>query len=133
MSKNHNAKNCIQRLRCRTCKENHPNGQRLFSQFISFNSRPQSRDIFQNIFTFFTLLRKFPNFLPVFAGFFTFSALSIPFLKEIASMSLLSRIGSAGKNDYYVRKCKARKDRSLTKRHSNESQDLRNVHQLMKN
>ena len=37
-------------------------------------------------------------------------------------MSLLSRIGSAGKNDYYVRKCKARKDRSLTKRHSNESQ-----------
>ena len=38
-------------------------------------------------------------------------------------MSLLSRIGSAGKNDYYVRKCKARKDRSLTKRHSNESQE----------
>ena len=37
-------------------------------------------------------------------------------------MSLFSRIGSAGKNDYYVRKCKARKDRSLTKRHSNESQ-----------
>ena len=26
MSKNHNAKNCTQRLICRTCKENHPTG-----------------------------------------------------------------------------------------------------------
>ena len=30
MIKNHNAKNCIQRIVCRPCKENHPTGQWLF-------------------------------------------------------------------------------------------------------
>ena len=68
------------------------------------------------------IITQISKFFARFCGFLTFSALSIPFLKEIAPMSLFSRIGSAGKNDYYVRKCKARKDRSLTKRHSNESQ-----------
>ena len=53
MSKNHNAKNCTQRLICITFKENHPTGM----------------------------------------------------------------------NEYYVRKCEARKDGSLTERHSSESKE----------